>query len=211
MRQPERSDPGLEKLMSAWDWSLAPVREEIQASTLLRRQLLQSSRHVKIARALSTWFQESIGLCALVALAGFLITGWRWCLQVAGTWVCGWVAAGYLEQKFVSDVLLENGGAMTASEKAAVAASETLTRIEEDYQRQSKPFWDYSASHSTDWNRRRSAVLRRDGYACTQCGWPSGFQRRARELQVHRWVSAHRLDSGRLRSVGCLRSSHQSP
>lgn len=36
-----------------------------------------------------------------------------------------------------------------------------------------------------DWAHRRKKILIRDNYTCTECGWPNGFQRRARELHIH--------------------------
>ena len=39
-----------------------------------------------------------------------------------------------------------------------------------------------------DWDERRKAVKQRDQYRCTQCGWPDGSKRRARNLHVHHAV-----------------------
>ncbi len=36
-----------------------------------------------------------------------------------------------------------------------------------------------------DWKDRCAIVKSRDGYACTECGYPTGFKRRTRELHVH--------------------------
>lgn len=36
-----------------------------------------------------------------------------------------------------------------------------------------------------DWDERRAIVKSRDGHQCKGCGWPDGFERRARNLNVH--------------------------
>ena len=36
-----------------------------------------------------------------------------------------------------------------------------------------------------DWGERKELVMKRDGYQCTDCGWPSGHQVRRRNLHVH--------------------------
>lgn len=36
-----------------------------------------------------------------------------------------------------------------------------------------------------DWDERRGIVKQRDGYKCTECGYPDGFSRRSRNLHAH--------------------------
>ncbi len=57
--------------------------------------------------------------------------------------------------------------------------SQGAIRAERDRQ------WLHHPTYPPDWDQRRAEVLESDGYACTSCGWPEGFRRKARELHVH--------------------------
>lgn len=68
----------------------------------------------------------------------------------------------------------------------------TRSKQEDDFRNRREKLWSSSAGYPPDWDLRRYDVHMRDGYACTECGWPNGFKVRRRELHVHHIIPVSR-------------------
>ena len=89
---------------------------------------------------------------------------------------------------------------MPYEEKTSIAKSE-LDKLQSAYDAEWEAACETYAGYPPDWKERCEKVKLRDGYKCTECGYPDGFQRMSRELHVHHKKSL--LDGGR-NSLGNL-------
>lgn len=85
--------------------------------------------------------------------------------------------------------------------ETGVAKAESFLRAAETrYERECDRYYSYPP----DWDTRRQAVLARDGYRCTSCGWPDGVKRKRRELHIHHVESLARGGNNSLNNLTTL-------
>lgn len=107
---------------------------------------------------------------------------------------CG-VGAGLLallaraSDRLEERVLQHHASELAPFEQARALAEREFAEIRDSYEREHAALCEVVPTYPPDWNDRRRAALRRDGFQCTKCGWPDGAKRRTRELHVHHIIS----------------------
>jgi 5-methylcytosine-specific restriction endonuclease McrA len=87
--------------------------------------------------------------------------------------------------KIRNRVIQRNQSRLRPFEERANIAEQELSQIDKSYNAEWTSTCETFSGYPPDWNDRCAMVKSRDGYACTACGYPAGFQRRTRELHVH--------------------------
>lgn len=79
-----------------------------------------------------------------------------------------------------------------------------LQRINKNYAAAWESACKNFESYPPDWNDRREDVMLRDGYKCTECGYPDGFKRKSRDLHVHHITPLYKGGSNSLNNLTTL-------
>lgn len=161
----------LRKAMS--DQGAAIKQERRRMSEIVDRSLIV--RSFKAARAIAAVLL-CIGGLSLTSYFGF------WGLVSSAMAVALFVSASSEWMRRVRQKATQRLSTELTPYETAVAKAESLIRAAETRYERECELYD---SYPPDWDTRRQAVLARDGFSCTSCAWPSGVQRKRRELHVH--------------------------
>jgi 5-methylcytosine-specific restriction endonuclease McrA len=82
-------------------------------------------------------------------------------------------------------VIQRNQNRLRPFQKRAENAEQNLIQIDESYSTEWSSTCETFNGYPPDWKDRCAMAKSRDGFACTECGYPAGFQRRTRELHIH--------------------------
>jgi hypothetical protein len=82
-------------------------------------------------------------------------------------------------------VLKNVGNKWTELEQSYLLAKKNLEEINRNQEIEYENICVNLNYYPPDWELRRRKVLERDNYCCTECGWPNGYKRKARELHIH--------------------------
>jgi 5-methylcytosine-specific restriction endonuclease McrA len=82
-------------------------------------------------------------------------------------------------------VIQRNHKRLRPFEERANNAKQKLRQINQSYNDEWVSTCEIFNGYPPDWKDRCAMAKSRDGFVCTECGYPAGSQRRTRELQVH--------------------------
>jgi 5-methylcytosine-specific restriction endonuclease McrA len=163
---------------------IAEQRSRLTAPVTRERQLVAQSLRLRLAQAS---VRVSIPLAVLLGVLGLGLTVSEDDPAVfLLTVIC---CAVVLAIRFK----LSRG--MAETKEALLSSDVEYVRLVADAraaQREIDIRWDrYNVNYQDyppDWRWRKEIVRKRDGFTCTKCGWPHGFERLRRNLHVHHRV-----------------------
>ena len=83
-------------------------------------------------------------------------------------------------------------------------ALKTILKLEQKMEKDYYNICTNMNDRPPDWEIRKTKVLERDSYTCTECGWPKGYKRKARELHVHHIVPIYKGGNNDLSNLTTL-------
>lgn len=191
-----------------WSWAYYRFLVKTRSSRLegprLYRDAIERRRKAVL---LASWLYRWLSRGAMALFAGSVLTVGICFFSLRGIQTVA-VAVGLLILlSIIASIQGKVEKDLLEREKEKIGA-ERLSTFEEDAKRAEVEIsaeWDgYCVRYEgypPDWNERRKAVRERDGGCCTKCGWPKGYQRRARDLHVHH---VQRLSTGGNNSMSNL-------
>lgn len=108
------------------------------------------------------------------------------------------VLLGYVLAPLVADalsntlknrVIRRNHQRLRSYEERANNSRQTIGMIDKSYYAEWASACVTFTGYPPDWSERCAWVKSRDGNRCTECGYPAGFRRKTRELQVHHIIT----------------------
>lgn len=168
-----------------------PYFEKMEALELVRQQVLNESSLLSVLQwvelhrgwgviggvacgsGAGLWLKHSVGGVISGSIAGVVA-------QVGLWWTMG-----KMRERYVLRVLRKAGAILAPFELEADHSLKMIGTLESSFAKEYDSLCVTCKSYPPDWRARRETVVARDGYRCTNCGWPEGFRARRRELHVH--------------------------
>jgi 5-methylcytosine-specific restriction endonuclease McrA len=179
----KRLDPEFKRLSAEKSKAIEPLQEIADKPTIRHREIVETATHG--ATRVLELIQHSLFRIAIICAVVWFATCLLYAIGVALLFlIIAGVASSCIKHQ-TETALQVHAQELHKLEELANEAEARIRLIERDYDERIRAHCDTFPSYPADWDERRRLVMVRDNHACTACGWPRGFQRRARELHVH--------------------------
>lgn len=185
------NDPEFVRIKEKYRGIKAPYKEAIVKLEQLKENLWLKSWEHNITSRLNILHRIPIHIAVVGGFILFFIS-----MEIG---IIGFIV--YL--LLLSYYFLANIVSNRAKERVLNKNSEIILKIDHEIEKAQKVLdelnrkygfeWDQAcedySSYPPDWKERCEIVKNRDGYKCTTCGYPDGFQRMSRDLHVHHKIA----------------------